>query len=133
MQRCEFTCTDVFYRYIANCVRMSDEIGNRDVEMINTLFTLVLPIDIKYSRPRLLQSHYYCIKSVLPHIKLEVEVEKGGRESANFSAHFGHCILIYKQPALCVFSKQHMQAQVEDLYNWSILYDIYGCAWSSGK
>jgi hypothetical protein len=27
--------------------------------------------------------------------------------------------------AICVYAKQHMQAQVEALYNVSILYDIY--------
>jgi hypothetical protein len=44
---------------------------------------------------------------------------------ADYSIYFGHCILIYRQLALCVNAKQPKRAQVEMLYENSIFYDFY--------
>jgi hypothetical protein len=48
-------------------------------------------------------------------------VEKGGEKVHLYSDHFGHGNL-----ALSAFAVQHMQAQVEVLYNFSIQLDLYG-------
>jgi hypothetical protein len=75
-------------------------------------------IDISYSRAGFRAIHY-CIncapwKTGGATISLS---RKGGREGAFWATAF----LYTKNSAV-----QHMQAQVEALYNLSVLYDIYG-------